>query len=134
MSEPLYKDFRKRRANQRNLGIVLIVLGLLLLVSIRLRVRLPIVLWLELIGGIALLVVGWILFATAYRAPYREVLLLAEARRAAITPTDLVTEMDLELENARTLLQRMAQKGILTRAENVEAYLLSAHAPKGISK
>ncbi len=134
MTAPIYKDFKKRRLFRRNLGMVLIVFGLLLLLAIRFRMRFPGALWIELIGGIAALAAGWFLFATAYRPPTRAVLVLAEDRRAALTPGDLVVEMDLEIEEARAVLRKMEREGLLSKAADVEAYLLIGQAPRKLTK
>lgn len=134
MTTPLYKDFKKRRVFRRNVGILLIVFGLLLLLSIRFGMRFPGALWIELGGGVLALAAGWFLFATAYRPPTREILVLAEDRKAALTPGDLVVEMDLEIEEARAILRRMERDGILSKAADVEAYLLVGQAPRKITK
>ncbi|MBI2932781.1 MAG: hypothetical protein HYY16_14130 [Planctomycetes bacterium] len=129
MSEPIYKSFKARRAFRRNAGIVLLAVGLLMMV-VCLRRPHPAALWIGLGGGLAVHVIGWILLANAYGPPVREVLVLARERRAALTPADLVAEMALDLADARAVLDRMTQEGLLRKADNAEAYLLAGDAPQ----
>ncbi len=128
MSEPIYRTFRARRMALRNVAIFLIVAGLLAAVA-SIRIRFPASLWVLLGGGAALFVIGLSVFAGAYGPPTREVLVLARERRAALTPADLVTEMQLELANARAILEDMAKSGLLRKADNAEAYLLAGDSP-----
>lgn len=130
MSEPLYRTFKKRRLTKRSFGIILGVLGLVFLAATRFRLPLPSALLIEIVGGIALIALGILLFSNSYSAPVREVLLLAEDRKNALTPADLVKEMDLEIDDARKILGWLERQGILRKAENAEAYLPSSQASR----
>ena len=134
MNSIVYRTFKARRTLRRNLGLALTIFGALLLVAIRFRVRFPGALWIELGGGLACAVIGFLIFAGAYGLPAREVLMLAQDKGAAVTPADLVTEMKLDLESARSILGKMTQQGLLRRADNAEAYLLAGDAPRSVRK
>jgi hypothetical protein len=133
MSQPIYRTFVARRLAARNVAIVMIAAGLLACVA-AIRVRFPASLWVLLGGGGALFLAGLGMLAGAYGPPTREVLVLARERRAALTPVDLVTEMSLEADNARVVLEAMARKGLLRKADNAEAYLLAGDAPRPSGK
>jgi hypothetical protein len=116
MSDPDPGTLVRRRANQRDIGLTTMIVGAIVLATSPWRIPLPLPVWLEIVLGILVLLVGAYNFVRSHRLPTQEVLVLIRLNGGLVTPALLVEKMGLEPDNAEQILRVMHLKGML-RAE-----------------
>jgi hypothetical protein len=139
MNEPDPTTLVRRRANQRDLGIATMVVAAVILATSPWKVPLPLPVWLEIVIGVIIAIVGAYNFVRSHRLPSQEVLVLVRQNGGMVTPALLVEKMGLEPENAEEILRLMHLRGMLRsevkstgRGQNLVYYHMNEPNPSMI--
>jgi len=117
-AEPNPSTVVHRRETARNLGLALMLIGVLVGVMSPLPIPIPTrVIWIEIVAAVVIVLVGVAIFVRSHRVPVQEILVLARELGGSLTQATLAERMGFEPANAAEILDRLAEQGVLRREE-----------------
>ncbi|HLG42174.1 MAG TPA: MarR family transcriptional regulator [Planctomycetota bacterium] len=116
--EPNPSTVVRRRQSARNVGLALMLIGVLVGAMSPLPIPIPTrVIWLEIVAAVVIALIGVAIFVRSHRVPVQEILVLARELGGAVTQANLAERMGFDPANAAEILDKLAGQGVLRREE-----------------